>query len=451
KRIEQALGEQTVALRGANLALKEAGAAAEAATQAKSAFLANMSHEIRTPMTAILGFTETLLEPGLSEAERTKAINIIHGNGEHLLAVINDILDISKIEAGKLEIETISCSPIQIIADVCSLMRVRADEKGLPLRVEYDGAIPETIQTDPTRLKQILVNLLGNAIKFTDKGEVRLVARCDCSATVAGRWADSPMMAFDIIDSGIGMTPEQKAKLFDAFTQADSSMTRRYGGTGLGLTISKRLAEMLGGDIAIESEPGRGSTFHLMIAAGSLDGVKMIEDPSSASAVNSEGAVGAGPGGAEQAKAGGAPKLDCRVLLAEDGPDNQRLIAYILKKAGARVTIKENGRLALDAALAASDEGSPFDVILMDMQMPVMDGYEATRRLRESGYAGPIIALTAHAMSGDRDKCLAAGCDDYARKPIDRKTLIETIRNHVNKDKIAGRHRNTDQVSCRSS
>ncbi len=412
-------------LQDANWELKRAmeqsnrmAAAAEVANASKSEFLANMSHEIRTPMTAILGFSENLLDPDLSESDRLNAINTIRRNGKHLLSIINDILDLSKIEAGKLEMECTRCSPLEMLADVKSLMRVRAEAKGLAFDVEYAGPVPETIQSDPTRLRQILINLLGNAIKFTETGGVRVAALCVNDEDRGAR------MQFDVIDTGVGMTAEQLARLFQPFTQADTSTTREFGGTGLGLTISKRLAEMLGGDITVESEPGKSSTFRLTVAAGPLDNVRIFDSPAEAEILKTE----------RQDKASAAraaEQLDCRILLAEDGPDNQRLISFILKKAGAAVTVAENGKVALDRALAARDEGNPFDVILMDMQMPVLDGYQATRQLRSRGYAALIIALTAHAMAGDREKCLEAGCDDYAAKPIDRRKLIEKIASHL--------------------
>jgi len=396
--------------------------AAEAATRSKSEFLANMSHEIRTPMTAILGFTENMLDPDLSDSEKLNAVHTIRRNGEHLLQIINDILDISKIEAGKLEVERIRCSPTQTVFDVQSLMQARASENKLELNTEYLGAIPETIQSDPTRLKQILVNLIGNAIKFTEAGTVRLVIRFLSNNPTGASRPDEPLLQFDVIDTGVGLTPEQIAKLFRSFTQADASTSRKYGGTGLGLMISKRLAEMLGGDITVKSKPGEGSLFRVTVATGPLDGVKMLDDPATTTIAQPETAA---------ATKSDDLTLDCRILLAEDGPDNQRLIAHVLKKAGAEVAIKENGKLTADAALAARDKGHPFDVILMDMQMPIMDGYEATGLLRQKGYTGPIIALTAHAMASDRQKCIDAGCDDYATKPIDRKKLIETIRSRI--------------------
>jgi len=397
--------------------LSTARHAAEAATAAKSDFLANMSHEIRTPMTAILGFAENMLDPDQTESDRLKCVQTIRRNGKNLLAIINDILDLSKIEAGKIRMEHMECQPCHIVAEIASLMRVRAGAKGLTFKVEYVEAIPETIQSDPVRLRQILINLIGNAIKFTEVGAVRLV-------TQFVNDGDKPRLQFDVIDTGRGITEQQKASLFQPFMQADSSTTRKFGGTGLGLTISKRFAQLLGGTITVaETKIGVGTTFRATVATGPLDGVKMLKDPMSATVLSDDdNAV---------AQISQSNLQGCHILLAEDGPDNQRLISFVLKKAGADVMVQKNGKLALDAALAARDEGNPFDVILMDMQMPVMDGYEATGKLRQKGYIGPIIALTAHAMEGDRDKCINAGCDEYATKPIDRKKLIETIRHHL--------------------
>ncbi len=412
RRLEEAIA------RASELALR-----AETASLAKSEFLANMSHEIRTPMTAIVGYADLLAEDtetGQDLQPRLESIRTIQRNGQHLLQLINDILDISKIEAGKMELEQVRCSPAQLAADVQSLMQVRADAKGLTLRVEFDGPVPETIQSDPTRLKQILVNLVGNAIKFTEAGGVRLVTRL--VREPLGAAAPGSTLQFEIIDTGVGMRADQLSVLFQPFTQADSSTTRRFGGTGLGLTISRRLAEMLGGTITVTSAPGVGSTFTVSVATGPLDGVPLVTITPGELSVRPEAwrPDRPDPGG-----------LHCRVLFAEDGPDNQRLIAHLLRKAGAEVTLVENGALAVSEALAARRAGRPFDVILMDMQMPVLDGYAATARLRAEGYDGLIIALTAHAMDSDREKCLAAGCDDYASKPIDRRRLIQTIRNRL--------------------
>jgi len=404
-------------------------AQAEMANTAKSEFLANMSHEIRTPMTAILGFAEAMKDecPGrcdFGKAEHREHVEAIVRNGEYLLQLMNDFLDLSKIEAGKLDVERIACSPVHILAEVELLIGVRSRAKGLDLRIAYEGGIPETIRSDPTRLRQILINLASNAVKFTEVGRVDLVAR------LASLPDGTPALEFDVVDTGVGMTDEQASRLFKPFVQADASTTRRFGGTGLGLAICKRLAEALGGDVQlVETKPGAGSRFRLTVATGPLDGVRILEHPAAACCTTPEGPVEAVPEGG---------RLGYRILLAEDGPDNRRLITYVLKKAGAEVTVVENGRLAVEAALEALDDPErkgtpcpPFDVILMDMQMPVMDGYEATATLRKRGYIHPIVGLTAHAMANDRQKCLDAGCDDYVSKPIDRGELIETIRHNV--------------------
>jgi signal transduction histidine kinase len=403
--------------------LRAAKQAADAATLAKSEFLANMSHEIRTPMTAILGFADVLMDEGSWDEAPPHyriAIETVKRNGEYLLELINDILDVAKIEAGKLSVEGIPCSPCAIVADVASLMRVRATKKGLSLEVNYRGPIPATIQTDPTRLRQILVNLVGNAIKFTEQGRVQITV-----------WLDDlvgcpPKLHFDVTDTGIGMTPKQQATLFRPFTQADMSTTRRFGGTGLGLTISKQLAEMLGGTIEIQSTPGVGSTFSATAATGPLDHVPMLHNPTEIGLARKEPL----PSTVTNVH------LKSRVLLAEDGPDNQRLISFLLTKAGARVALAENGAIAMGLALAAHAAYDPYDLILMDMQMPIMDGCEATQRLRQSGYTAPIIALTANAMSEDRQKCLDAGCDTYATKPIDRKRLLELVSKYTKRESI---------------
>ena len=383
-------------------------------SKAKTEFLANMSHEIRTPMTAILGFADVLLvEEGIETAppERIDALQTIKRNGEHLLEIINDILDLSKIEASCLAVERIRFSPAKIVADVVSLMRIRSEAKHLDLHVAYCGLIPETIESDPTRLRQILINLVGNAIKFTDEGRVDIRVRlCDTNA-------DQRPIEFAVVDTGMGMTNEQVSRLFRPFTQADASTTRKFGGSGLGLSITKRLAEMLGGQITAESEAGVGSKFTATIATGSLSGVQLIEP----SAPRPPHLVP--KSGAESQKSA----LNCRILLAEDGVDNQRLISFVLKKAGADVSIVDNGQAAMERALEARAAGHSFDVILMDIQMPIMDGYSATARLRAEGYGGAIVGLTAHTMSGDREKCLAAGCDEYAVKPIDRAKLVAMI------------------------
>ena len=384
--------------------LVEAKQAAEAASRSKSEFLANMSHEIRTPMTAILGFADILMENSCDE-ETVESARIIKRNGQYLLTLINDILDLSKIEAGKCTVDLQKCSPSHIATEVISLMNVRAEAKGLPLTIEVRGDIPTTITTDPIRLRQILINLIGNSIKFTEVGGVRVVMRLDTAPD------GDPKLIFDVIDTGIGMSEAQMGLLFRPFSQVDGSASRRFGGTGLGLAISKRMAEMLGGDILVRSSPGQGSTFSLSIGTGHLDGLEKTQEPGIAVTT-------------KEPVYNTQHVLNCRILLAEDGPDNQRLIAFLLRKAGAEVELAGNGQIAVDLALAAQQVGSPFDIILMDMQMPVMDGYEATQNLRSAGYKEPIIALTAHAMTSDRQKCIDAGCNNYISKPIDPTKLV---------------------------
>jgi PAS domain S-box-containing protein len=418
---EKSLREYARALEEGTEALEEATLQAEAASRSKSEFLANMSHEIRTPMTAIMGHADLLREQDQTEPERMASAEAIYRNAAHLLQLMNDILDLSKIEAGKLNIEEVACSPGQVIAEVASMMRVRAHEKNLYFYVDYPGLVPATIRSDPTRLRQILVNLVGNAIKFTQTGGIRIA----CSL-VDPPDASEARLRFDVVDSGIGIAADRLERIFEPFVQADSSTTRVFGGTGLGLAISRRLARALGGDIRVESQPDRGSTFTLTIETGSLLGTELLNRPNEAewelgaerkplSACHAHASVGMPP--TAHVSLSGR-----RILLAEDGLDNQHLISHHLKKAGAEVVIAENGRVALEKALASPQ---PFDLVFMDMQMPVMDGYTATAELRKRGYTHPVVALTAHAMVGDREKCLEAGCDDYMTKPIDRHSLLE--------------------------
>jgi signal transduction histidine kinase/DNA-binding response OmpR family regulator len=390
--------------------LAGAKSAAESANNSKSEFLANMSHEIRTPMTAIIGHADMLLDNKLPPAGRIEAINTIRRQSEHLLIIINDILDLSKIEAGKMEVEHLDCDPCQIADSVASLMRVRAIERGIHLDILFQGRLPHSIRTDPTRLRQILMNLVGNAIKFTEVGSAQIVI-----SLVPGDQPEQLMLQFEVIDSGVGMSAQQLKNLFQPFEQGDSSTTRRFGGTGLGLTIAKRLAKMLGGDLTARSIPGVGSRFTLSIAAGSLEGMQLHEGWE---AVRPESAA---------AEPKDLPVLHGEVLLAEDGPANQRVISYYLENAGLKVTTADNGRTACKNAMAALAAGRPFEVILMDMQMPEMDGYSAAAKLRAEGYTGPIIALTAHAMSHDRQKCLQSGCSDYLSKPVEKTKLLKAI------------------------
>lgn len=405
----KALENATEELRNTNEQLAAARVAADAANRAKTDFLANMSHEIRTPMTAIVGYAE-LLRDEIISAELPGApvefVDAILHNTEHLLGLLNDILDMTKIEGGQLEVEHVRYSPWDIVYGVATMMRAPAKNKELTLSIEHVGPIPETIETDPLRLRQILANLIGNSIKFTHSGGVHV------SVQLVDRETDKPLLKIQVSDTGIGMSEETVGKLFDRFSQADSSTTRRYGGSGLGLAISKRLAVMLGGNIVVQSELGRGSRFTVTVETGSLEGVRLLDEPLATTTTDRL-----------QRKPGRIANGE-RVLLAEDSIDNQRIISLILSNAGFQMTVAENGLIAYEKALAALHEGKPYDMILMDMQMPVMEGHEATQRLRAAGYTRPIVALTAHATVDDRRKCLEAGCDFYVTKPINRAELL---------------------------
>ncbi len=424
----QMLLETNRFLEDATVRANDMAAQAEMASHAKSEFLANMSHEIRTPLTAILGYAEILrdeLPEGAGETRSAGAIETIRRAGEHLLIVINDVLDLSKIEAGRLVIEQVETGLPQLLMDVHRMMETRTSAKGVALETTLGTPIPDRILSDPTRLRQILMNLVGNAAKFTDAGRVgvrvEIVHRED---------APSPMLRIAVEDTGPGMTRIQARKLFQPFTQADASVTRKHGGTGLGLTICRRLAELMHGTVTLEyTAPGQGSRFVVELPLCAAEGAVLTE---SLGPVATEG-----QGGRAAAALAVTGALAGRILLAEDGEDNRRLITYHLTRAGAEVTVVENGRLALDLIEASARNGQQFDLLVTDMQMPVMDGYTLARTLRKLGRTIPIVALTAHAMAEDRQKCLDAGCDDYATKPIDRVRLIAVCRSLLGEPKAS--------------
>ncbi len=377
-----------------------------------------MSHEIRTPMTAILGYVQ-LLRGELRDPGQLNAVDTIQRNADFLLEIINDLLDLSKIEANKFDIEDARVSPNTLLAEVASLMSIRADSKGIRLATEYRGPIPETIHSDPKRLKQILINLVGNAIKFTDEGEVRMVVSLAESAPHS-----KSEIVFAVADTGIGMSAEDLPRVFHPFLQGQSAGSRRVGGTGLGLTISRHLAEMLGGRLEADSKLGSGSTFRLVLPTGPLDNRTLVQPPAEEHARQPS-----------QPPKSAAPRLACRVLAADDRRDNQMLIQRMLRNAGAQVTIVGDGRAAIAQVLGAARQGEAFDVVLMDMQMPELDGYQATAQLRAAGCRVPIIALTASAMKGDQDRCMQVGCDDYLPKPIDFSVLVEMVARYADDGK----------------
>ncbi len=418
KELEATLEEKNASLLVALEKLDEARLAADAANQAKSEFLANMSHEIRTPLTAILGYADMLLEVNDEEspaAPRVETVETIRKAGRHLLVVINDILDLSKIEAGKIQFESVPFSLSNVLLELDNLMRLRAEERGVKLSLHFDTPVPENISGDPTRIRQILMNLVGNATKFTTKGTITI----GVSAEMDGELC---RLQFAIEDTGPGMVQSQAAKLFEPFTQIDNSSTRKHGGTGLGLTISRRLSQLMGGDVELDwTEPGKGSRFIFRTPVNTVKDTSMMTQLIAAKPLaNTSGTTG-------------KIHLDGRILVAEDNAVNQRLISFHLKKAGAQVALCLNGVEALAQLQEASTNGEPFDLLVTDIQMPEMDGYTLARSLREGGAEIPIIALTAHAMAEDRNRCIESGCNDYVTKPIDKVALLSMCQKWIRK------------------
>ena len=386
--------------------LKKSKESAEQANRAKSEFLANMSHEIRIFLTAILGYSDMLRDEDQSAEDINHEIDSIIRSGAHLQRIINDILDLSKIEAGQLVIEELRLEPAKILLDMESILGSKAREKGLAFNVAYDFPFPREIISDPTRLKQILFNLCGNAIKFTTQGsiDVRL-----------GYMEETRQIKFTIQDSGIGMSHEELKRLFKPFSQADTSTTRMYGGTGLGLCISQQLAQRLNGSIEVSSEKNKGSLFVVKLGIGRIDNTDFVRSASEIESAVTEETFTIVPN-----------SLRGHVLIVEDSPDNQDLISRYIFKAGATVEIVDNGLLAVKRAFTKD-----FDLILMDIQMPVMDGLQATKKLRDAGYTKPIVSITANALKEDRDKCLAAGADDYLTKPINPEHFYQVLQRYL--------------------
>jgi signal transduction histidine kinase/DNA-binding response OmpR family regulator len=391
--------------RYAEASLDEARVAAQTATEMKSQFLANMSHEIRTPLTAVIGYADNLLEKGVSDNERQHSATRILNNGKHLLHIINDILDISKIEAGQLSIEKLSVAQAQLMADIDTLIGGSIRDKGLDFRINCQFPLPEKINTDPTRLKQILLNLLGNARQFTERGSIVLNV---------GYNVDNQQMVYEVVDSGVGMDEREQARLFRPFTQADTSTTRKFGGTGLGLYISRQLAHMLGGDLVCDSEKGKGSRFTATVDAGSNADKYLIDSFDFDSLAHGKGEREA------------LPSLHGKVLLAEDNPDNQRLISMYIRNTGASVEVVGNGKEAVEQAIANN-----FDLVMMDMQMPEMGGAEAVQWLRQVGNQTPIAMLTANAMKEEKDRCISLGANEFLTKPIDKQAFYLVLERYL--------------------
>jgi len=378
--------------------------------EARTRFLAHMSHEIRTPLTAIIGYAQLAAEPGTDSAARADAVRAVSQNSAHLMGVISDVLDLARIDAEGVTIRRERISPISILDDTMIMFREHAAAKGVALSHEITMPAPMHIETDPVRLRQILVNLVGNAIKFTSAGSVTV--RLGVVPTPAG----THTLRIEIVDTGIGMDADHVERLFHPFGQADEETRRVYGGTGLGLVISRKIARALGGDIVVASKPGEGTTVTLDTDPGELAGVRWCESTRELR----QGAPASGVSRTQDIRLFG------RVLVVDDFPDNLRLIALRLRKAGAQVAMAASGREAVEATEAARSAGAPFDLILMDMQMPEMDGPGATRALRERGFTTPIVALTANALGEHRAAFSEAGANDFLSKPFDTAKLVET-------------------------
>jgi hypothetical protein len=374
---------------------------AEQASETKNLFLANMSHEIRTPLNAILGFSEILSDEKLTAAERAEYAAIVKRTGSSLTSIINDILDVSKVEADQLVIELKTFSLTQLISDLQTILRLRCEEKGVQLHFRQIGEVAEVIESDPARLRQILANIIGNSIKFTEQGSVNVTYQ-----------VEQDQLVFKVQDTGPGIGSAQRARLFKPFSQGDDSVRKKFGGTGLGLLISKRLAKLLGGDVTLdESILGEGSTFLISIAYR-----PQASSRTEAASALSRSSIQSAKGLFEGKK----------ILVVEDSLDNQLLAQLYLSRASANVEFAQNGLDGVERVSSGS-----FDLVLMDIQMPVMDGYTATQELRERGYKLPIIALTGYAMKADQEKCIEAGCTDYLAKPFDRISLMECVARHL--------------------
>ncbi|RZA25670.1 MAG: response regulator [Proteobacteria bacterium] len=412
--------------------LRLANIEVEKANRMKSEFLAKMSHEIRTPLAAIIGFADLLSIPDLKEEERLRNVDVIRRNGRALGQIIDDILDLSKVEAGKISIEHIEFDLSELLGDIFLLFSRKAQDKGIQFSIESTTSVPSRLVSDPTRIRQILINMVSNSLKFTHQGSLRVIFQWEPEAT--NQFPRNGLLTFSIMDTGVGISDVHHERLFQPFSQAEDSTARQFGGTGLGLVLSRQLAKLLGGNVELKwSELGKGSCFQVTIkAVDSAESTQSVPhfllNQSRSSPLEDEIVL----------------TLDgIRILLAEDAPDNQLLITHILESSGAEVEVVGNGRDAVDHALAGG-----YHLVLMDVQMPILSGHEASQELRARGYCGPIVALTAHAMVEERQRSHDLGYDDYLTKPIDSLKLIQSIRMHAKKQGVI---RNKNHAATKAS
>ena len=407
--------------------LRAARDASDASSRTKTEFVGRVCHEIRTPMSALVSYAE-LLADELDRPEHVQAVSTVKQSGDYVLDLVDDILDLAKIEANQLDVSSQYCCPSSILWDVVQLLQVKAKAKSLELDIEFDGPVPEFIQTDPKRLKQILMNLIANAIKYTHSGGVRIITR------LLHPQSDHPQIQFDVVDTGIGIDDCESPQLFMPYEQL-SNRPHDITGSGLGLPITKQLCDLLGGEIMVRSELNKGSTFSVILPTDTLDGVRMLESPEQIS--NADKPFSLKRKSTTETSYRPMGTVNCRVLLVEDCGDTRRLLAFLLRMAGAQVTVAHDGQTAIEESATAIASGCGFDLILMDMHLPFVDGYEAVQILRADGYTGAIVALTANAMRGQRERCLAAGCTDFLLKPIAQKQIVELVGQYRQQDELS--------------